>query len=228
MYGTIFALVISLGLPLLLSFYAFYKKMAVPFLLGALAFFVSQVLLRIPILQVISENSASFHMFAVRQPILFAVVIGLSAGLFEEPARYAAMRFFMKERNWRAGFVFGAGHGGIEAALFVGLNALMMLFSPSAAAAYQTEFFAGGIERFFAMMLHIGLSIFVLVGVVRKNLLYLLLAILLHGFINALVGILPLYLPKDTALWVLEGIIAVFSAGVFGCSLWIKRKGVLP
>lgn len=227
MYGIIFALLISLGLPLLLFFYALYKKMAVPFLLGALAFSVSQVLLRIPLLQWISEHNVSYHMFAVQQPVWFAILIGLSAGLFEEPARYAAMRFFMKERSWQAGFLFGAGHGGLEVVLFVGINALALLFSPGAAA-YQAQLFAAGIERFFAMMLHIGLSIIVLVGVVRKNFLYLLLAVLLHGFINALVGILPLYLPKDTAIWVLEAIIAVFSAGVFGCSLWIKRKGVLP
>src|SRR5699024_6298562 len=112
--------------------------------------------------------STAFLMFSVIQPVLYSIVLGLSAGLFEELARYIMMRFFMKQRHWHAGFIFGMGHGGIEAVLFVGLNALTFLFV-STADIYSMDFFIGGFERIFAMLLHIGLSIIVLQSVVQKN-----------------------------------------------------------
>src|SRR5690625_1133151 len=135
-------------------------------------------------------------MFSAMQPVLFAVVIGLSAGVFEEMARFIIMRFFMKQRDWKSGFLFGAGHGGIEAILFVGINSVVSLFSP-AVIAYSTDFFIGGIERFFALLLHIGLSIIVLQGVVQKKFRYVIFAILIHGFVDSLIGILPLFLSTN-------------------------------
>ncbi|MBO1628618.1 YhfC family intramembrane metalloprotease [Bacillus sp. SY8(2021)] len=39
---------------------------------------------------------------------LFAIVIDLSAGFFEEVTRFIAMRFFMKQRDWQSEFLFGA------------------------------------------------------------------------------------------------------------------------
>lgn len=226
MAGIIFATIISIGLPLVALLYACWKKRYIPFGLGVLAFVVSQVLIRIPILQYLGEHSTAYSMFSAMQPVLFAVIIGLSAGMFEELARFIAMRFFMKQRDWQSGFLFGAGHGGIEAVLFVGSSAVLLLFSPTAIA-YSDAYFIGGIERFFAMLLHIGLSIIVLQGVVQKRFLYVVLAIMIHGAIDALVGILPLYVPKESRLLVVEGTVAVIALAVFNYSLWIKRRGVL-
>lgn len=210
----------------MMFFYAGYKKRFMPFVLGVLAFVVSQVIVRIPILQYLGEASTAYSMFSATQPVLFSIVIGLSAGVFEELARFIFMYFFMKLRDWKAGFLFGAGHGGIEAVLFVGMSALTLMFSPTAIA-YNETFFIGGIERLFAMLLHIGLSIIVLQGLVQKKFLYVVLAIIIHGFVDALVGILPIYVPKDYALVVLEGALALIALAVFSYSLWIKRKGVL-
>ncbi|WP_068677112.1 YhfC family glutamic-type intramembrane protease [Oceanobacillus sp. Castelsardo] len=226
MAGIIFALVISVGLPLMALLYSYYKKQYIPFVLGVLAFVVSQVLIRIPILQYLGEHSTTYSMFNATQPVLFAIVIGLSAGIFEEFARFTAMYFFMKQRDWQSGFWFGLGHGGIEAVLFVGISAINLLLSP-AAIAYSADFFIGGVERFFAMLLHIGLSIIVLQGVVRKRFYYILLAIIIHGFTDALVGILPLYVPQDSVLIVLEVTIAIIALALFSYSIWTKRKGVL-
>jgi uncharacterized membrane protein YhfC len=51
-------------------------------------------------------------------PAFNATFLGLSAGLWEELARYAAYRWWAKEaRSWRRGVMLGAGHGGIEAIL---------------------------------------------------------------------------------------------------------------
>ncbi|MGG2066824.1 YhfC family glutamic-type intramembrane protease [Bacillus sp. S14(2024)] len=226
MASIIFAAIISIGLPLTALLYACSKKRYIPFVLGGLAFVVSQVLIRVPIIKYLGEHSTAYSMFSAMQPVLFAIVIGLTAGIFEELARFIAMRFFMKQRDWQSGFLFGAGHGGIEAVLFLGSSAVFLLFSPTAIANSDT-YFIGGIERFFAMLLHIGLSIIVLQGVVRKRFLYVVLAIMIHGIVDALVGILPLYVPKESSLLIVEVTLAVIAVAVFNYSLWIKRKGVL-
>ena len=224
--GIIFTVIISIGIPFIALLYAFYKKRYIPFGLGISAFVVSQILLRIPLMQYIGQNSAAYSMFSVTQPVLFAIVIGLSAGVFEGLARFVAMRFLMKQRDWQSGFLFGAGHGGIEAILFVGVSAVSLLFSPSMIVSGEL-YFVGGIERLFAMLLHIGLSIIILQGVVKKRFIYVILAILIHGFIDTLVGILPLYLPADHALIAIEVALAITAVAVFMYDLWIKRKGVL-
>lgn len=226
MVGIICTVVISIGIPFIALLYAFYKKRYIPFGLGILAFVVSQVLLRIPLMQYIGQNSAAYSMFSVTRPVLFYILIGLSAGVFEELARFVAMRFLMKQRDWQSGFLFGAGHGGIEAVLFVGISAISLLFSPSIIVSSE-PYFVGGIERLFAMLLHIGLSIIVLQGIVKRRFIYIMLAILIHGMVDALVGILPLYLSGNDALIAIEVTLAITALAVFIYSLRIKRKGVL-
>src|SRR5699024_10642162 len=120
----IFSLFISIGLPLIAFFYAMKTKRYMPLLLGILAFIGSQVLIRIPLLEYMQVHSTTYLMISAMQPVLFSVVIGLSAGIFEELARFIMMHFFMKQRDWQSGFLFGVGHGGIEAILFVGISAL--------------------------------------------------------------------------------------------------------
>lgn len=226
MASVIFTVVISIGLPFIALLYAIYKKRYIPFGLGILAFVVSQVLLRIPLMQYMGQNSASYSLFSITQPVLFAIIIGLSAGVFEELARFVAMKFLMQQRDWQSGFLFGAGHGGIEAVLFVGISAISLLFSPSIIASSEL-YLVGGIERLFAMLLHIGLSIIVLQGVVQKRFLYVVIAILIHGLVDALVGIFPIYIPADYALIAIEGALALIALAVFIYSLRIKRRGVL-
>lgn len=226
MVGVIFTIVISIGLPFIALLYAFYKKGYIPFGLGVLAFVVSQVLLRIPLLEYLGKNSAAYSMFSATQPVLFSIVLGLSAGVFEELARFVAMKFLMKQRDWQSGFLFGAGHGGIEAVLFVGINAIGLLFSQFIIGPSEL-YFIGGIERLFAMLLHIGLSIIVLQGVVQKRFFYVILAILIHGLVDALVGIFPLYIPADYALIAIEGALALIALAVFIYGLRLKRRGVL-
>lgn len=226
MVGINLAVIISIGFPLIALLYACYRKRYIPFALGVLAFVGSQILLRLPLMQYLEGNSTTYTMFNATQPVLFAIVIGLSAGVFEEIARYVTMRFFMVQKDWESGFLFGAGHGGIEAVLFVGISAISLLFSPTSIG-YSEVYFIGSIERFFAMLLHIGLSIIVLQGIVRKRFFYVVLAIMIHGIIDALVGIVPLYVPEASVLIVLEITIAIFSLAVFSYSLLIKRRGVL-
>src|SRR5690625_180516 len=225
MAGIVFTLCISIGLPLIAFIYACIKKKYIPFLLGTLAFIISQMLIRLPLIQYLQDNSPTYMMFSITKPLLFSIIIGLSAGVFEGLARYIFMRFFMTQRDWQSGFLFGAGHGGIEAILLVGIGSIMMLFLPNAMTS-NGAFFIAGIERLFAMLLHIGLSIIVLQGVVQRKFIYVLIAILIHGFVDALVGILPLYLGAGASLVAIEVALALTAIAVLSYSLMIKRKEV--
>lgn len=226
MVGIVFTLCISIGLPLIAFIYACIKKKYIPFLLGTLAFIVSQMLIRLPLIQYLQDNSPTYMMFSITKPLLFSIIIGLSAGVFEGLARYIFMRFFMRQRDWQSGFLFGAGHGGIEAILLVGIGAIMMLFLPNAMTS-NGAFFIAGIERLFAMLLHIGLSIIVLQGVVQRKFIYILLAMLIHGLVDNLVVVFPLYLSANYALIAIEVSLAIIALITFGYSLLLKRKGVL-
>src|SRR5699024_10718664 len=157
-------------------------------------------------------NSVTYTMFSATNPILFSIIIALSAGVVEEMARFILMRYVLKERTWQTGLLFGTGHGGVEAVLFVGISALAMLFS-TVGASYDGEFFIGGIERLFAMLLHIGLSILVLRSVVEKRYRLIFIAILIHGFVNSLVGIVPLFFTPNMALVVIEVVLALIAIG---------------
>ncbi|GAB6549170.1 MULTISPECIES: YhfC family intramembrane metalloprotease [Bacillus] len=225
MNGLIFTTMISFGLPLVALLYAFWKKRYIPYMLGVLAFVVSQILIRIPILNYVNGTSTNFQMFSVMQPVLFVLLLSLSAGIFEEVARFIAMHYFMKQRDWQSGFLFGAGHGGIEAVLIVGIPVISLLFSQTVIQNGDSYYFAG-IERIFAMVLHIGLSFIVLHAVVQKKFRYVVYAILIHGTANAIASIILLYVPGKSGIIMSEVSIAICAVLVFSYSFILKRKGV--
>lgn len=86
---------------------------------GALAFVASQVV-RGPLVAGLSVVAPG----AVGESASFAAnlaVLALSAGVFEEGARWLVLRVGARTaRRWRDGVVFGAGHGGTEAVLLIG------------------------------------------------------------------------------------------------------------
>ncbi len=90
---------------------------------GALTFLASQ-LARLPFLYLLTVLVTPLVRIASDSPAVFwinLVVLSLTAGLFEESARWFVLqRFATTTRGWRAAVMFGAGHGGIEAMLLVG------------------------------------------------------------------------------------------------------------
>ncbi|WP_242239897.1 YhfC family glutamic-type intramembrane protease [Bacillus cereus group sp. BfR-BA-01309] len=225
MNGLIFTTMISFGLPLVALLYAFWKKRYIPYMLGVLAIVVSQILIRIPILNYVNGTSTNFQMFSVMQPVLFVLLLSLSAGIFEEIARFIAMRYFMKQRDWQSGFLFGAGHGGIEAVLIVGIPVISLLLSQTVIQNGDSYYLAG-IERIFAMVLHIGLSFIGLQAVVQKKFRYVVYAIFIHGTANAIASIIPLYIQGKDGIILSEVSIAICAVLVFSYSFILKRKGV--
>ncbi|WP_100404136.1 YhfC family glutamic-type intramembrane protease [Bacillus sp. FJAT-42315] len=226
MAGVVFGLLIGMMFPLAALFYCLINKRYFrPYLLGVLAFIISQMLLRLPLLQWLSGNVIAYDMFRATQPFFFALGLGFSAGIFEGIARYIAMKYFMKNhRAWDDGIVFGIGHGGIEAVLFLGMSALTSLFSPTMWLMHGTDYFIGGIERLFAILLHVGLSILVLKGVASGQIKYLLYAIVIHGMIDSFVGIVPLLITSSTSIIVIEGLLMITSIFLFAYCMKLRKN----
>lgn len=184
---------------------------------GAAAFVVSQLLIRVPILQLVLPN---FGWFAVMQlyPWRYGLFLGLTAGLAEETARWIAARYLLKGKDtMEHGLAFGLGHGGIEAMLLVGLNMIagvVMVLTGQAELLGTTgaSVLVSGAERLSAMAFHVGASLLVMYGVrTGRSALYWALAVILHGVLDAAVVILP----------------AVFGVGVLGIELWAAALGGL-
>ena len=184
---------------------------------GAAAFVVSQLLIRIPLLQLVLPN---FSWFAVMQlyPWRYGLFLGLTAGLAEETARWIAARYLLKGKDtMEHGLAFGLGHGGIEAMLLVGLNMIagvVMVLTGQAELLGTTgaSVLVSGAERLSAMAFHVGASLLVMYGVrTGRSALYWALAVILHGVLDAAVVILP----------------AVFGVGVLGIELWAAALGGL-
>lgn len=178
--GKIFLIIVTMAIPALGAIYALYRRRLIPFILGVLAFTVSQVLIRLPLLNWISDHSVTYQVWSVSQPFLIIAILSFSAGLFEETARWIAMRYAMKQRDFNAGLAFGIGHGGIEAFLIVGLPLLLS----SGLMMQAVDYYLSGFERICAMTVHICLSFIVLTGARKGKFLFVLYSILLHGIIN--------------------------------------------
>jgi uncharacterized membrane protein YhfC len=139
-----------------------------------------------------------------------SVVLGLSAGLFEESARYATYRLWVKgARRWVDGLMLGAGHGGIEAILLGGLttwalvqayalrgadlSAVLPADQVAAATAQLAAYWGapwhaallGAVERLFALCMHLSLSVLVLQVFVRPKWFWFPLAVAWHATIDA-------------------------------------------
>jgi uncharacterized membrane protein YhfC len=167
---------------------------------------------------------------------LMAAVAGLSAGVFEEGARYLVLRYWKRDaRSWAAGLGFGAGHGGIEA-LIIGslvlLTFISMIITRSApletlgipddmlerAQAQVDAYWSmpwhmpllGGVERVFALAVQIALTTLVMQVFLRHNLIWLLVAILAHALVDAAA---VWTMQKGWSALAIEGLILCFALG---------------
>lgn len=121
----VFTLCICLFLPavLLILFARKYKheKIFPAWLLGAAGFFVTQILIRVPILTVL-QTQDWFIAFSQKNLFLYAFSLAFTAGLFELAGRFAVAKLMAKNLTFRRSLAAGLGHGGIEAMLLVGMT----------------------------------------------------------------------------------------------------------
>ncbi|GKV69750.1 CAAX amino protease [Sporosarcina sp. NCCP-2716] len=223
MAGELTAVTVGLILPAVLFIWALMKKCWIPFVLGLLAFTIAQLLIRLPLLSWLNAHSTGYLMWSTLHPVAFALFLALTAALAEELARFVAIRFFMRQRTWLSGVFFGAGHGGVEAVVLLGIPAVGLL-AADAPFAGGTMLAVGSLERIFAITLHIGLSLLVLQSVKERRLRFLAAAIVIHMLADALVGILPMVVPPEWQLLVTESVIALIAIVLFVFTLRLKRK----
>ncbi len=205
--------------------------------IGAATFVLSQ-LLHIPFNALLSRlgilPSGATAGFGL---IWTAIVLGLSAGVFEEGGRYLAYRYWAKDaRTWAKAMMMGAGHGGIEAILlgFLALVNVLFIFAfradrllsvvpaeqmPLIQSQLDLLFSAnwydtvlGAIERTLAMAIHLALSVLVLQQFIRGQRWWLFLAIMYHALVDAL----AVYALVRWDAYVAEGAIFVLALVALG------------
>ena len=232
--GFVIAILVEVLLPLGLGLWI-YRRYGAGwglFGVGVLTFIGSQVV-HIPLVigwQYLTVNEVLVISESAR-PVVNAVVLGLLAGLCEEPARLVGLlalrRLGRRWDSWGSALMLGVGHGGVESIL-VGLSVainfiLMMVFRtrpealPPGLDASAVEAFwgmvwhmpmAGAVERIWAVILHVTLSVMVWRAFSRRQWGWLALAILWHGLIDMGAVIL---VTQGWSAWKIEGALGILT-----------------
>ena len=192
------SLFVSLLLPIIAISVLSYKnkgeKLISAWALGAAGFFVTQMVVRVPILSVM-QTQPWFMNFSENHGFLFAFSLAFTAGLFELAGRFVVAKLMQKTLTYKRSLAAGLGHGGIEAMILVGityLNNILYIFMINAGtfdavvneavaagvdvtALMQLKdqlintapglFFLGSFERILAMICHLAMSMIVCYGV---------------------------------------------------------------
>ena len=213
------------------------------FFIGAIGFLISQIF-HIPfnflVLNPLIQDQIQPSLPKVLGLAVTALLLGLSAGLFEEFTRYGLYRWWVKDaRSWAKGVLLGTGWGGIEAILVAGIIlatffqmiALQGVDLSSVVPAEQIELaqqqvesywsipwhlsLLGFVERAFTIPIQISLSVLVLQAFTRGQSRWLWFAIGWHTLIDS-AAVFVLTMWKDFA-WifyaveVLAGIFAIIA-----------------
>ncbi len=249
----VLTLLISLVLPVLIGllFALKHKKQEVflAWLLGAAGFFATQILIRLPVLSILSGQSW-FLNFAKAQPFLYAFALAFTAGLVELAGRLIVARLLKKKMTWNRALAAGFGHGGIEAMLLTGMTYvnnllyIVMINTGVMTAALNSGlpetvivqlqsiedallstpaslFLLAGLERLLAMVSHTAMSVIVCRGVqTGKSLKAALLCLGIHTLIDLTAGLSLVIDDKNIAYSIIYGVLTVVAA----LSVWILWK----
>lgn len=223
MFITLFLVV---GLPIGLTFY-FYRRQKISIkavMVGALMFFIFQMIIRIPIMTIIQRQSW-YTVFAMQNTVLTVIIIGFTAGLAETFGRYLGLRFLLKNNLERKnGIAYGIGHGGIEAILLIGITYIVnIIYSilintgsidgslvPQLLSTPPSLFLIAGVERVFAILFHIAAALLVTYGIMNDRKIYILYSLIFHSLLDSVVGVLQ---TSGSPIWISE--------------LWVAFIGIL-
>jgi len=216
---------------------------------GALSFFLSQMVVRIPIMQLYLPNQ-QWYLNLGKSALGMALFLGFTAALFETMGRLFTLNLLLKKSlSYRTGVIHGLGHGGIEAILLVGLNYVIFAFFglylnsgvqepllfiiPHEQQALIKSllvdtpsylFIIAGIERSLTIIVHISLSLLITVGIMKKQLLkYTLITISIHTLLDAIIVFVSYH---TSNVYILEGIVFVFA--LISIIIIIKLKNTIP
>ena len=249
----IVTLFVSFILPLafLVGYALRHKKQGIwsAWLLGALGFFVPQILIRLPILTGLSQ-SAGFAAFAQNHPVAYGFGLAFTAGLFELAGRYAVARYLKKNLTCRRALAAGLGHGGIEAILITGLAYLsnvviLVMLQTGGFDAVLTQtgdasqllaardalvnthwalFLLAGYERLLAMTCHVAMSMMVCYGVHTNRVLPWTLACLAVHTCMDFIASISLFIGRGLTLAAAYTIIYILLTAVTVLSILILKN----
>lgn len=246
---SLLSLLLILALPIGLCVYCARKHRGSlrAVLIGALCFMVGAGVLE----QSLHAAVFSFFPSITKNAAAYCIYGCLAAGVFEETARLLGLRYLCKrDKNPTIGLAYGVGHGGIEAlmlalTIFSNLMVMTTINSGNGASLLQgldaataqgmtaqlsslaTEpswvFLMAGVERVFAVILHIALSMLIWMVVTGRVPKWgYPLSILLHALsdLPAVLGQVQIL----TNVLLLEALIGVLSVGIAAFVFWLYRK----
>lgn len=186
--------------------------------IGAAGFFVMQIVIRTPILSVLSL-SPGFVKFANDYYIVYVLILAFTAALFEVVARYVGAIILKKKRCYEVAVGAGLGHGGIEAIFLIGMTYVNNIiysiminsgtFDAMVKATAQmgvdvtaladvkkalietssATFLLAGYERILTMIVHVAMTVLVFYYISKKKtFIGILLCLLMHTIIDFVPG----------------------------------------
>ena len=241
---TALALLLILIAPVLLAI-RLRRRYTVPWLyfcVGILTFLGAQVV-HLPLNELLSSMGLlSEDATEGKELVQLALIAGLTAGLTEELARAAGYAIVRRARKFEDAIMMGLGHGGIEAmvigviiaasssALWAFGNSTSLIAELSleqmAIIEQQMKMLEGSqllvlavlTERMIALAIQVGLSVLVLQAFLRRNWLYVAMAVLYHAAFDfvALYGV-----SQIENIWLVEAMLALMAAPLI---IWVWRR----
>lgn len=237
--GSIFSIILSIGFPIVLMIICRkkFKARISSFFIGAATFVLFAM-----VLEQISHMGVlvGLGLNAKSNKWLYYIYAASAAAVFEETGRIIAMKYFMKKRcDFPNAFMYGIGHGGIEAIIIGGISSInnlvsmLMINSGMMQASLsglsdevrnktitrlsalwttpKTLFFASGIERVSAIILHIGLSLLIYNGLKQCKKKIVAMAFGIHFAVD----FVSVVSASVLSVWLIEVIVFVFAATTF-------------
>ena len=236
MAGMVVSLLLSVVLPIFLCVFIHKKTKAwVPAFFIGCGIFVGFAMILEQILHMVVLTATGS---VLQDNIwLYGIYGGVAAALFEETGRWIAMKFCLKKHLTRENaLMYGAGHGGIEAFLILGMSSMSNLLTAAMIngglmektmtalepaqqeLTYQQlsvlwitpayQFYLAPVERMIAIALQIGLSVLVYSAVKTGKKLHLAAAFGIHFTVDFLTVVCASAIPA----WALElGLLAVVA-----------------
>lgn len=246
--GTVCSILLSVGFPvalIIIGIKKFHAKLS-SFFIGAGTFLVFAFILE-QILHTLVIIMGGLN--AESNEWLYYIYVAAAAAVFEETGRIVAMKFVMKKNlDFPNAFMYGIGHGGIEAIVLGGAISLsnlvnmIMINNGTMQASFealsqevQAEtfaqlstywttpanlFFAAGVERVSAIILHIGLSLIIYYGLKSNRKAILAIA---YG-IHFLADFFAASCASRMAVWAIEAIILVIAVATFMLSHKLNKN----
>ncbi|MDD3222608.1 MAG: YhfC family intramembrane metalloprotease [Clostridia bacterium] len=232
---------IAIPLILLFSFKNRFHARIQSFFMGAITYIIFAFVLESFAHESFLSGTTAFSQQILNNPVVNALYLGLAAGIFEEAGRFFCLTVIMKNARKEDAFIYGIGHGGIEAftvgawtmvqniIISMALNQYGSIETYSAQATTAEEgasiakylttlvntpsanYLLVSVERVCVLILQISLSILMYKAITRKKYLFIPLSVLLHALMIFIMNLSQSGVIASTAL--AEVIVIVLAVG---------------